>query len=326
MFDQSSFSKYLVQGRDALKVLQTISSANIDVEANRIVYTHWLNERGCIEADLTITRLDDEHFMLVTAAAAKWHDYQWLVEHMPAEQTLELTDITEKYGTLVVAGPQSRDVMQQLSNHDFSNEAFRWLTCQRLVLEGADVIALRVNYVGELGWELRVPVEKQVALYDTLMKVGEEYGIRDFGMYAMESMRLEKCYRAWKAELDHEYSPLRSGLSRFVNLDKPDFIGKQALVDEVAAGLPDLFVPFILDDDTCDAAYGCPVLVDGEVVGYTTSGGYGHCVERSIALGYIRTDLAIPGTKVQIDVFGKMRNAEVVAEPIYDPENKKLRS
>ncbi len=325
LLDLGGFSKYELSGEGAAKWLDSLIAGNLP-KVGRLTLSYFCTPTGGLWCEMTITRLDEDHFILVTAAAAKWHDYQWLVDHMPAEHALDLRDITDKYGTLVVAGPQSRDVMQKLSNNDFSNSAFPWLTCQRLVLEGADVIALRVNYVGELGWELHVPVEKQVALYDALMNVGKEYGIRDFGMYAMESMRLEKCYRAWKAELDHEYSPLRSGLSRFVNLDKPDFIGKQALVDELANGLPDLFVPFVLDDDTCDAVYGCPVLQNGEVVGYTTSGGYGHYVQKSIALGYIRTDLAKPGTKVQINVLGKMREAEVVAEPIYDPANEKLRS
>ena len=325
LLDLGGFSKYELKGAGAASWLDSLIAGNLP-KVGRLTLSYFCTPTGGLWCEMTITRLDDDHFILVTAAAAKWHDYQWLVDHLPAEHTLELSDITEQYGTLVVAGPQSREVMQKLSNNDFSNSAFPWLTCQRLVLEGADVIALRVNYVGELGWELHVPVEKQVALYDALMNVGKEYEIRDFGMYAMESMRLEKCYRAWKAELDHEYSPLRSGLSRFVNLDKPDFIGKQALVDELANGLPDLFVPFVLDDDTCDAVYGCPVLQDGQVVGYTTSGGYGHYVEKSIALGYIRTDLAKPGTKVQINVLGKLRDAQVVAEPIYDPENKKLRS
>ncbi len=325
LLDLGGFSKYELKGDGAADWLDTLIAGNLP-KVGRLTLSYFCTPKGGLWSEMTITRLADNHFLLVTAAAAKWHDYQWLVDHMPDSHSMELSDITDKLGTLVVAGPQSRSVMQKLSNHDFSNDAFKWLSCQELVLEGADVIALRVNYVGELGWELHVPVEKQVALYDALMEAGSEFEIRDFGMYAMESMRLEKCYRAWKAELDHEYSPLRSGLSRFVNLDKADFIGKQALLDEVANGLPDLFVPFVLDDDTCDAVYGCPVSIDGEVVGYTTSGGYGHCVEKSIALGYIRTDLAKAGTKVQINVFGKMRNAEIVDEPIYDPKNEKLRS
>jgi len=326
VLDLCGFSKYELKGAGSAAWLDYMIAGNLP-KVGRLSLSYFCTPKGGVWSEMTITRMDDEHFILVTAAAAKWHDFQWLLDHMPAEHSMQLTDITDDYGTLVVAGPQSRDVMQKLSNSaDFSKESFKWLTAQRVTLEGADVIALRVNYVGELGWELHVPVAKQLELYDALMKAGEEYEIRDFGVYAMESMRLEKCYRAWKAELDHEYSPLRSGLDRFVNLDKPDFIGKQAMVDEVAAGLPDLFVPFVLDEDDCDAVYGCPVSINGEVVGYTTSGGYGHCIGKSIALGYIRTDLATAGTKVQINVLGKMRNAEIVSEPIYDPENKKLRA
>jgi len=145
-------------------------------------------------------------------------------------------------------------------------------------------------------------------------------------MYAMESMRLEKCYRAWKIELDHEYSPLRSGLDRFVNLDKPDFIGKAAIQAELDAGLPDMFVPLLISDGSDEAIYGWPIRHEGEIVGYTTSGGYGHCLQRSIALGYIRTDLAKAGTAVQVQVFGQWRDAEVGAEPLFDPNNERPRA
>jgi len=329
LLDLGGFSKYEITGADATTWLDSLIAGNLP-KVGRLSLSYFCEKTGGVWAEMTITRLADNHYFLITAAAAKWHDHQWLTEHKAAELDITIEDVTDKTGTLIVAGPRSRETLQKLTNTDISNAAFPWLTSQHLQLGDASVLALRVNYVGELGWELHVKTEDQLAVYDALMEAGQAYDIRNFGAYAMESMRLEKCYRAWKAELDHEYSPLRSGLSRFVNLNKPEFLGKAAIQTELEQGLPDTFVPFVLEDDASpdatDAVYGCPVQLDGEVVGYTTSGGYGHCVEKSIALGYIRTDLATPGTRVQIKVFGQLRQAEVVAEPIYDPQNQKLRA
>ena len=198
---------------------------------------------------------------------------------------------------------------------------------RQLQIGGAEIFALRVNYVGELGWELHVKDGDQLAVYDALMSAGADYQLRDFGAYAMESMRLEKSYRAWKAELDHEYSPLRSGLSRFVDLEKAiDYPGKSALVAEAKSELPDVFTTLILEASDTDAIYGCPIHANGEVVGYTTSGGYGHRIEKSIALGYIKPSLNTAGTSVEVNVLGTMIKAEVVDESPYDPGNEALRS
>jgi len=178
-----------------------------------------------------------------------------------------------------------------------------------------------------------VKTEDHLALYEAIMKAGEAFDLKDFGMYAMESMRLEKSYRAWKAELDHEYSPLRSGLTRFVDLEKPAFIGKDALVAEAAAPLEDVFATLVLEEhdekdviNRTDALYGCQIFQDGQNVGYTTSGGYGHRIEKSVALGYIKPELAVPGTSLQVEILGVLRNASVVAESPYDAKNEALRS
>jgi len=325
ILDLGGFSKYEVQGAGSAAWLDSMIAGNLP-KVGRLTLSYFCVPDGGLWSEMTITRLAEEHFMLISAAAAKWHDAQWLQEHLPAEHAISLTDISHDYGTLIIAGPRSRDVLQKLTNADLSNAAFPWLTYQPLQVNNAQVKAMRVNYVGELGWELHVRTADQLALYDALMTAGEEYDLRDFGMYAMESMRLEKCYRAWKAELDHEYSPLRSGLSRFVNLDKANFIGKAALQKEHEEGAPDCFVSFVVEAGSADAIYGCPVHLNGAVVGYTTSGGYGHRLQKSIALGYIRPDLAAPGTRVEIGILGERCKAEVVAEPIYDPDNSRSRS
>ena len=328
ILDLGGFTRLEVSGSGSAAWLDRLIAGKLPKQG-RISLSYCCTPSGGIWSEFTITRLGDEHFWLICAAAAKWHDQQWLTDHLqqaPEENTIKISDITNDYGTLVVVGPNARKVLQKLTNNDLDNESFRWLSHQKITLAGTSVEAMRVNYVGELGWELHVPNGDHLALYDALIEAGEEFKLRDFGMYAMDSMRLEKCYRAWKQELDHEYSPLRSGLSRFVDLDKKDFVGREALLAEQQHGVPDVFVPFVLDDGDSDAIYGCPVYRDGEYVGYTTSGGYGFRTNKSIALGYIKTGLEKPGTQVEIALFGEMRNAEVASEPVYDPDNSRLRS
>ena len=332
VLDMGGFSKYELKGEGSAAWLDTMIAGKLPA-VGRMTLSYCCAESGGVWSELTITRLSEEHFLLISGAAARWHDYQWLHEHLPAEHSMQLSDITLDYGTLVIAGPRSRDVLSKLTNTDMTNESFRWLTYQPLQLAGIDVRALRVNFVGELGWELHVPIDHHLALYDALFDAGDALGIRDFGMYAMESMRLEKSYRSWKGDLDHEYSPLRSGLHRFVDLDKPEFIGREALRKEAAATDTDTFVTIELAGEAndeivsnTDAIYGCPIMIDDAVVGYTTSGGYGHRIEKSIALGYVKADSAVVGTSLVINVLGNMRRATIVPESPYDTENTALRS
>ena len=333
LLDLGGFTKYDVQGEGTTAWLDSLIAGKMPREG-RLSLSYFCAEDGGVWSEMTLTRLAEEHYLLITASGAKWHDFQWLEEHKPAGSDITIKDISDDVGTLVVAGPRSRELLQQLTNTDLSNESFRWLTCQEIQLGGIAVRALRVNYVGELGWELHVKTEDHLALYKALMAAGESVDLKDFGMYAMESMRLEKSYRAWKAELDHEYSPLRSGLNRFVDLNKSvDFKGKAALVAESQKPLIDIFATLIIDADSdseivnkTDALYGCPIFANGENVGYTTSGGYGHRIEKSVALSYVKPEMAEPGTKVQVKILGVMRNATVVAESPYDSDNVALRS
>ncbi len=325
VLDLGGFAKYEVQGEGAADWLDSIIAGNLP-KVSRLSLSYFCAPDGGVMCEMTITRLAENHFLLITAAAAKWHDMQWLQEHLPAEHAIEITDITKDWDTLVVAGPDARRLLQKLTNAGLDNQSFPWLSYQALQIGDVSVRALRVNYVGELGWELHVNPGNTLAVYDALMEAGAEFDVRDFGLYAMESMRLEKCYRAWKVELDSEYSPLRSGLDRFVNLDKDAFIGKQAIQAEVDAGLKDVFVPMIMEGGNTEALYGCPVRHGNDIVGYVTSGGYGHCLEKSIALGYVRTDLATAGTTVEIQVLGEWRSAEIGTEPLFDPTNERPRA
>ncbi|MFZ0207916.1 MAG: aminomethyltransferase family protein, partial [Roseiarcus sp.] len=219
-----------------------------------------------------------------------------------------------------------REALARVTEAALSNAAFPWLSAREIEIGCARMLALRVNYVGELGWELHAPIEHMVAIYDALWRAGEEFGIRDFGMYAMDSLRLEKGYRGWKSDLTHEYTPLMAGLDRLIAFDKPDFIGKAALLAEREQGPKERLVSLVLDDaGEADPPYCSPVFSDGALVGLTVSSGYGHAIGKAIALAYVRTDLAKPGTALEVEVLGSRVGARVEAEPLYDAANARLR-
>lgn len=320
ILDLSGFSKFELKGTGAADWLNTMIAGNLP-KPGRIALSYFCHPSGGVWSEMTITRLDEDHFWLISAAAAEWHDQQWLQSHLPEDSSLQLINITEQTGTLVLAGPEARNLLSEITDFDLSNKSFPWLSCRKINLGYVNALALRVNYVGELGYELHIPNSSVLPVYDAIKQAGEKYGLTDFGMYAMESMRIEKCYRAWKIELDCEYSPLRSSLDRFVNLKKPDFIGKDAIAAEYEAGLKDVFVPMILEEGLHDAVYGCPILKDDEVIGYTTSGAYGHRIDQHLALGYVKTEFAKPGTEVTVRIFNEDRVATVQSEPVYDPDN-----
>ncbi|MGI9493043.1 MAG: GcvT family protein, partial [Geminicoccaceae bacterium] len=231
ILDLPGFAKYMVEGSGAEAWLDGLTCSRLP-RLGRISLAYMLNERGGVASEYTITRVADDRFHLISAAAAEWHDEEWLRTRLPDDGSVQLSCHHARMGTLVLAGPKARDVLSQLTDADLSNEAFPWLSARPIEINMAKVIALRVNYVGELGWELHAPVEDMVALYDAIWQAGEPHGIRDFGMYAMESLRLDKCYRGWKSDLGSEYSPLMSSLDRFVDLGKDAFIGRDALITE----------------------------------------------------------------------------------------------
>jgi dimethylglycine dehydrogenase len=217
-------------------------------------------------------------------------------------------------------------VLSKLTEADLSNAAFPWLSVRNIEIGYTKLIAFRVNYVGELGWELHVPVEHVQSIYDLVWAAGEEFGIADFGLYAMDSLRLEKCYRSWKADLTTEYTPAMASLDRFVKLEKPSgFIGQEALKREAVAGPRERFVPLIVDAADADAPAVSIVYQGSTVVGLVTSGGFGYRLNQSIALAYVRTDLAVAGVELEVEILGERRRAVVGVEPLYDPANARLR-
>ena len=326
ILDLPGFSKFMVEGQGAEAWLDTLICSKLP-RTGRVSLAYMLNDKGGIVSEYTITRLADDRFYLISAAAAEWHDEDCLRARLPDDGTVTLTCLHGRMGTLVIAGPKARDVLCQVTDADLSSEQFPWLSARKIDVGMARVIALRVNYVGELGWELHANLEDIVPIYDALWQAGEPHGIRDFGMYAMDSLRLDKCYRGWKTDLGTEYSALKSSLHRFVDLEKEAFIGKEALMAEKAAGVNESFVPLTLDEPgAADAPFCAPIRSNGEIVGLATSGGWSYTLEKSVALGYVRTDLAVPGSKLEIDILGERCHATVGQEPLYDHNNSRLRA
>ncbi len=325
ILDLTGFGRFEISGPGAADWLDGLMAGALP-KVGRVGLAYFCRESGKIFTEMTVTRLAENRFWALGAAAAEWHDRDWLAAHLPDDGSVTLTNETARFGTLVLTGPRSRDLLATVTLADLSSEAFPWMSARAIEIGTARLWALRVSYAGELGWELHVPMENLVAVYDRLWEQGEGMGLRDFGLYAMESLRIEKCYRSWKVDFDSDYSPLRASLDRFVKLDKPDFVGREALLREKQQGTKDRFVPFLVADGKTDAPFCSTIWLNGEAVGLVTSGGYGHRLERSIALGYLRCDLANEGQEVEIEILGERRRATVASEPLYDPGNERLRA
>jgi dimethylglycine dehydrogenase len=225
-----------------------------------------------------------------------------------------------------LAGPKSREVLSKLTSADLSNAAFRWLTGKEIEVAGVPLRALRVNYVGELGWELHCSMDHLAALYDAVWSAGASHGIADFGTYAVNSLRLEKAYKGWGAELTNEITPVEADLERFAATDKDDFVGKAAFLRVKQAGIATKIVYLEAEPGDCDIHGGEPVIVEGRAVGVTTSGGYGHATGKSLGFAYVEPAFAAPGTRLSVDILGAARRVTVLAEPVYDPGNARLRA
>jgi dimethylglycine dehydrogenase len=321
--DLPGFSRFALRGGGAAEWLGGLIAGRVP-QPGRLSLAYILSERGGVLSEMTVTRLAEDHLWLLSASTAEWHDRDRLLAvSPPAGVTIE--NLTEEWTTLVLAGPRSRDVLARVTRADLSSAAFPWLSCRQITVGDIAVTALRVNYVGEFGWELHVPMQDARAVYDMLCEAGAAHGVRDFGLYAIESMRLEKCYRSWKQDLSTEYSALAAGLDRFVRFEKPRFPGRDAVIAERERGPRDRLVPLVVADTIADAPF-CSTVFDGdEPVGLVTSGGFGHRLGKSIALAYVRADLAIVGRILEIEIFGVRRRATIMREPLYDPGNERLR-
>ncbi len=320
------FSRFEVSGPGAVDWLKALVTGVVP-RAGRIGLVYFADSQGRILTEMSIVRHDTDHFTLITAAGAEWHDHDWLAKHLPDGSPIRIENRTEDFDCLVLAGPQSRDILAPLTDADLSNDTNPWLTHQHAKVAGVDVLLIRVSYVGELGWEIHAAADAMPAIFDAVWAAGQPAGLKPFGMYAMESMRLEKGYRSWKQDLSTDYTMLAGGLDRFIKLDKPDFIGRDAILREKQAGVKERFATLVVEANGLDAPYLSTVWSGDERVGLVTSGGYGHRVDKSIALATIRTDLAEPGTKLEVEIFGDRRPAAVQPDqPLYDPENARMKA
>jgi dimethylglycine dehydrogenase len=325
LMDLSSFAKYEVRGKDAQAFLDRICANKLPARDGGIVLGHLLDEHGLIQSEMTITRLHAEHFYLVSAAVAELHDLDQLHWRKRENEEVAIENVTDAFGTLVLAGPLAREVLSQCAKADVSNKAFRWLTAQEIPVAGVPARALRINYVGELGWELHIPMGKMLGVYEALTQAGARHDIRLFGTYAMNSLRMEKAYRAWGAELTSEVDLLEASMDRFVALEKPEFIGKSSMVARKRDGWRIKLVYLEVDAADADCLGNEPVYHEGRLAGVTTSGAYGHLVKKSLAFAYVDPELAASGAPLDILMLGERRKARMLDEAAWDPLNKRLR-
>ncbi len=331
LFDQTSFGKFLVQGPDSEALLQRVCANDVAVAKGRVVYTQWLNERGGIEADLTVTRLAEDAYMVVTGAAVARRDLLWLQRHLDAETRAVVTDVTSGYAVLGVMGPNSRQLLAGLTQDDLSHEGFPFGTSREIELGPAIVRATRISYVGELGWELYVPSEFAVGVFDRLVEAGAPLGLRLAGLHVLDSCRIEKAYRHFGHDITDEDTPLEAGLGFAVRFDKNQpFIGRDALLRQKERGLGKRLVQFALEDPEPLIYHNEPIYRDGEIVGYITSANYGHHLGRAIGLGYISHADGVDADYVnagsyEIEVACERVPARASLRPMYDPKSERMR-
>ncbi len=333
-FDQSSFAKYSVEGRDACKVLNRIFANDVDVEPGRVIYTQWLNGRGGIEADLTVTRLSENRFMVVTGALPQTRDMAWLKRHTPEDAHCVATDITSGLPMIAVMGPNSRALLQKLSGADLSNVAFPFGTSQEIEIGYGRVRASRITYVGELGWELYIPAEFAAHVFERLWAAGQEFGLTPAGMHTMNNCRMEKAYRHWGHDISDEETPIEAGLGFTIAWDKKGgFIGKEALEKQRERKVqPKRLVCLALEDNSTQAAmiyHEEPIYRNGKIVGSTTSGAWGHRVNLSLGLGYVKNEAGvtkewIESGKWEVELAWKRCPVKVQLSSFYDPTGARI--
>ena len=329
LFDQSSFAKFLVQGPDAEKVLNHLCANNVSVPVGKVVYTQWLNARGGIEADLTITREALDRYLVVSAAATQTRDFAWLNRNIDPDARATAVDVSSSMAVLGVMGPRSRELISLLTNADMSNAAFPFGTSQVIDLAYARVRASRITYVGELGWEIYIPVEFAPSVFDALMKEGEPLGLRLAGYHALNSLRMEKGYRHWGHDISDEDTPLQSGLGFAVAWNKPSgFLGKDALLAQKAAGTTRTLVQFALDEPDALLYHNEPICRDGVIVGRISSGMFGHTLGKSLGMGYVEHNTKYASMLegvYEIEVAGVRLKAQPSLIPFYDPQSSRIK-
>jgi 4-methylaminobutanoate oxidase (formaldehyde-forming) len=331
--DMSFMSKFMVQGRDAGKVLNHISANEVDADLNQITYTPWLNEDGKLEADLTVAKLEPEKFLVVVTDTMHRHAETWLKRHIPEDAHAFVTDMTSAYAQLNIQGPNSRKLLQTVTSADLSNENFPYRHAREIAIGYARAICVRLTYLGELGYELYIPTEQALHVYDTLVEAGEKFNLCHAGLKALASLRMEKGYRDYGHDMDNTDDPYETGLGFTIKLDKPGgFIGKEACRQKKAEGPLKRRLAQVLVKDPEALLYHAEIIIrNGKEVGYVRSGSYCFTLGGAVGLFMIEADEAVDeayvaGGKWEINIAGKIYPAAVSLKPLYDPEMKKIKS
>ena len=326
MYDLTAFTKIEVSGPSALEFLQSITANQLDRPVGKVVYTAMLNQNAGIQCDLTLTRLARDRFLVLTGGASGTRDLAWMRSHAPDDGSVAISDVTSEYCGIGLWGPKAREVLQRVCNEDVFNRAFPYFASKQVTIGAVPARALRVSYVGELGWEIYVPTEYGLSVWDALWEAGQAFGIVAAGGGAFESLRLEKGYRLWGTDIHTEYNPYEAGVGWAVKLNKGNFLGREALMRIREAGIERRLCCLTMSDPN-QVVLGKEPILDGErVLGYVTSANVGYTVGRSIAYGYLPLEYSTSGTTVEIEYFGRRYEATVTDEPLYDPGNSKLRS
>ena len=326
ILDMTAFAKCRISGPGAKDFLDNLVANKLPQKNGRVNLCHALNSKGGVNSEFTIAKESDDSFYLVSAGAFQRLDHDWIKKWMPNDRSVTFENLTNSIGVLVVAGPKSRDLLNKISNTDFSNKAFPWLSAQKIDVGLAPSIAMRMNFVGELGWELHHPIEYQNHIFDRLMEAGEEFGVKPFGIRAMDSLRIEKSYKLVGTEMSIEYAAYESGLDRFVHLNKGNFIGRDALVKWQQEGFDNKMVTLeVFDINNADALGNNAVYSDGKVIGRATGGNYGFRVKKSLAIAMVKPEFSKIGTELEMDILDKKHKVVVIEDSPYDPTNEKIR-
>jgi glycine cleavage system T protein len=331
IYDLTSMGKFFVEGKDAEQVLQTLCGNDVAKPVGKVVYTQMLNERGGIEADITVTKMAEDKFFIVTAGATTVRDFDWIKRHTPKDAHAVLTDVTWSYSMLGVMGPNARKLLNKITDADLSNEAFPFATARDIHVGYAQAFAIRMSFVGELGWELYIPTPFAQDIFDKLMEAGKEFGIKMCGLHAVDSLRMEKGYRHWSGDITPDDTPYEAGLGFAVNLNKDDFIGKAALVKQKQEGIKRKLVIFTIDDPEPLIYHDEPVYCNGKIVGENTHGSYSHVTGHAIGMVYLEnkdgiTDEWIMDRKYEIEVEDKLYPITIHLKAPYDPAGKSIKA
>ena len=330
LIDLTGFSRFEIKGPGSAKWLENMIAGNLP-KIGKVGLIYFASEQGRVLTEMTATRIDEDHFWLLTGAGAYWHDRDWLNFNKPDHLDITIQDQTDEVGTLLLTGPKSDLVLSQLVSENLSNDHFPWLSHKTISISGFESRILKVSYAGEKGFEIHTSVKNMSNIYDKIIEKGEDHQLKHFGMLALDSMRLEKNYRSWKSDLTSDYTLIQSGLSRWINFKKENFIGKEALENEARVGSTKRFVTMTIDDPEDDhpfgeAVYLSPVYAGETYLGPVVSAGYGHRVKQSIAMAILDKRVSSLNSQLFIEVLGRKRKATIINQALYDPENLKLKS